>query len=170
VRLQSVAGEADSGAIAVTDAAGIAAQVWKASMYVDTNGDGVIVAGVKNFRVPNPNQANTDIVYACIEGPEAAVYVRGTASLVSGQATVSLPDHFASVTGAGSITAQVTPLSSASLGLAVTEKRPNAIVVMELHNGTGSYDFDWEVKAVRKGHENYRVIRPSSEGPLQPPQ
>lgn len=26
-------------------------------------------------------------------------------------------------------------------------------------NGTGSYEFDWEVKAVRKGYENYEVIR-----------
>ena len=34
--------------------------------------------------------------------------------------------------------------------------------VEELLGGTGNYSFDWEVKAVRQGHENYEVIRPTS--------
>jgi hypothetical protein len=74
-----------------------------------------------------------------------------------------------SVTARTGITVHITPLSSDSLGLAVVEKRPDAIVVQELHNGTGSYDFDWEIKSVRKGHESYQIVRPSNEMALPQP-
>jgi len=66
---------------------------------------------------------------------------------------------------------QLTPLSAGSLGLAVVEKGAHRIVVRELHKGAGTYDFDWEVKAVRTGYEQFQVIRPRGElaatGPLQ---
>ncbi len=35
--------------------------------------------------------------------------------------------------------------------------------MQELLNGSGNYEFDYYVMAVRKGHENYRVIRPADE-------
>ena len=34
------------------------------------------------------------------------------------------------------------------------------IVVRELQRGTGTYEFDWEVKAVRRGFEGFEVMRP----------
>jgi hypothetical protein len=147
----------------VTDTAGAAAGVAKASLLVDANGQGTLTADVKNFRVPNPALADTDIVYACIEGPEAAAYIRGTAELVNGACTVALPDHFAGVIAERGMTVHVTPLSAESLGLAVVQKSPRSLVIQELHNGTGTYSFDWEVKGVRAGYEDYRVIRPRSE-------
>jgi hypothetical protein len=60
------------------------------------------------------------------------------------------------------MTVQVTPLSGDSLGLAVTGKSIEGITVKELQSGTGTYDFDYMVMAVRKGHEDYEVIRPAS--------
>ncbi len=90
---------------------------------------------------------------------DATAYVRGTNKLVNGSCTVQLPEHFAVVVTA-SLTVNVTPLSVSSLGLAVTSKSTDKIVVQELHSGTGTYDFDWEVKGVRTGHEAYRVIQP----------
>jgi len=164
IELTGNAASADSGVVAVTDAAGARANQVKASMFVDpTTGVGTIVAGVKNFRVPNPSQPDTDIVYACIEGPEAAAYVRGTAHLINGSGAISLPDHFVTVVEPDSMTIQLTPLSSDSRGLAVVHKDSDNIAVRELQQGTGSYDFDWEVKGVRKGHRNYKVVRPRSE-------
>jgi hypothetical protein len=132
-------------------------------LVANTDGFGEVIADVKHFRVAHPNQSGMDIVYASVEGPEAAAYVRGTAHLVEGECTISLPDHFVSVAGADGITVQLTPLSFDSLGIAVVHKRLSGIVVKELHHGKGSYDFDWEVKCVRKGHENYEVIRPRTE-------
>lgn len=131
----------------------------KASMFVDKDGRGVVAADVKNFRVTNPDDPSSDIWYASLEGPEAAAYVRGTATLVNGRVTIVLPRHFRAVTVAEGMTVQVTPLSGGSLGLAVIEKSLDGIVVQELQRGTGSYKFDYQVTAVRRGHENYRVIR-----------
>jgi hypothetical protein len=124
--------------------------------------DGIsfVFADEKNFRVPNPADATTDIWYCCPEGPEAAMYVRGTARLVDGSARITLPEHFRNLAVEEGMTVQVTPLSADSRGLAITAKRLAGVEVRELAGGTGSYEFDWRVEAVRKGYENYQVIRP----------
>jgi len=70
VLLTHNSGNTDGGWVAVCDEAGL----HEAGMYVDTSGDGVIYADTKNFRVDNPRDADTEIWYACIEGPEAATY------------------------------------------------------------------------------------------------
>ncbi|AEV31607.1 hypothetical protein Oweho_0592 [Owenweeksia hongkongensis DSM 17368] len=57
------------------------------------------------------------------------------------------------------MTVILTPLDASSKGVAVIEKTMNGFTVKELSNGTGSYSFDWEVKCVRKGYEEYKVIR-----------
>jgi hypothetical protein len=163
VRLSGVVGEPDAGIIAVTDAAGAALGIVRASMSVDPSGNGTIVADIKNFRTPHPDRPDTDIVYACVEGPEAAAYVRGTARLSDGNGVISLPEHFVAVVGLAGMTVHVTPLSADSLGLAVVEKRNDRIMVKELHRGSGNYDFDWEVKGVRKNHEGYQALRPRGE-------
>jgi hypothetical protein len=85
--------------------------------------------------------------------------VRGTGHLENGQATVSLPDHFLAVAGDQGVTVQLTPLSAESKGLAVTEKSSERFVVKELNGGSGSYDFDFMVTAVRRGFENYEVVK-----------
>jgi hypothetical protein len=136
----------------------------RAAFYIDpSTGNGTMYADVKNFRVRNPLDDNTDIWYACVEGPEAAAYVRGTAHLVHGRGVIALPDHFTSIVNEQGMTVQVTPLSGDSSGLAVTRKSLQGIEVQELQRGTGTYDFDYEVKAVRKGYEDYRVVRPRDE-------
>ena len=63
-------------------------------------------------------------------------------------------------------TVLLTPLSADTYGLAVIEKLENGFKVKELKQGKGNFSFDWEVKAVRKGYENYQVIR--SNDSLQP--
>jgi hypothetical protein len=45
--------------------------------------------------------------------------------------------------------------------LAVTHKSVSSVVVEELFSGTGTYDFDYTVTAVRQGYEDFQVIRPS---------
>jgi hypothetical protein len=154
-----VAQNPDHGAMAVYDAAGSA----QAFMMVDVDGTGWVIADIKSFRVPHPGRPDTDIVYAAIEGPEAAAYVRGTAHLNNGEAVIDLPDHFTNIASRQGLTVQLTPNSAKSLGLAVAEKSIDRIRVRELSDGKGHYDFDWEVKCVRKGYEDYRVIRPHKD-------
>lgn len=165
IHLSGVIGSPNNGFVAVTDAAGAASHQFKAALYVDPNGQGVIEASVKNFRVTHPTEPGMDIVYACIEGPEAAVYARGTAHLVGGAATVALPDHFTGVAASETVTVVVTPLSGDSRGLAVTSKSSREFTVKELQGGQGTYDFDWEMKAVRAGMEGYQPVRPHAEVP-----
>lgn len=119
-----------------------------------------IQADVKNFSIPHPLNPSKSIVYACIEGPEAAAYERGTAKLINGEAFIPYSDHFALVINAQTLTVHVTPLFDDTFGLAVVEKTEKGFKVRELKGGKGNFSFDWEAKAVRKGYENYQAVRP----------
>ncbi len=103
------------------------------------------------------------IRYTSVEGPEAAIYIRGTLELVDGHAHIQFPDHFSSLAVPSSITATLTPRSALSKGLAVVDTGPNGIEVMELSGGTGNYSFDYLVHAVRKGFEDYQVYVPKDQ-------
>lgn len=116
-------------------------------------------AQVKNFSMPHPKDPAKSIVYACIEGPEAAAYERGTAKLVNGEAFIPYSDHFGLVINAQTLTVHVTPLFDDTFGLAVVEKTEKGFRVKELKGGKGNFSFDWEAKAVRKGYENYQAVR-----------
>ncbi len=131
-----------------------------AGIYVDHEGHGVVSGDIKSFRVPHPDDPETDIWYACVEGPEAAMYVRGTGQLVDGRATIRLPDHFRVLAVEDSMTVQLTPKSFDSKGLAVGHQTLDGIEVGELNGGRGNYEFHWEVKAVRRAHQDFKVIRP----------
>lgn len=134
------------------------------SMLVDGNGDGVISQpGAKFFRVPDPDDVTRDLFYACIEGPEAAMYVRGTGRLVNGEARIEFPDHFRKLAAPQGITVILQPRGRKSRGLGVENTSPDGCTVFELKSGQGDYEFDWEVKAVRKGYENYRPVRRRNE-------
>ena len=129
-----------------------------AQMYSD-QGTGVIQADIKNFKIQHPQFEQKEIWYACIEGPEAAAYERGTGVLKDGYARIEFSEHFKHVINPSSMTVQITPLSSNTFGLAVIKKDENGFVVKELMNGNGNFKFDWEAKCVRKGYEDYEVIR-----------
>ena len=115
---------------------------------------------MKNSRMAHPKNEEIDIVYASLEGPEAAAYCRGTAKLENGQARIDLPEHFRIVASEQSITVMITPLSAESKGIAVTKKGRGAFSVKEMFQGEGNYEFDWEVKAIRQGYENFKVYAP----------
>lgn len=129
----------------------------------DLEADGFIAAHIKNFRMNHPKDAEKEIWYACIEGPEAAAYERGTAQLVDGEVRVDFSEHFELVVNPSTLTVTLTPLDAASKGLAVVEKTARGFVVKELGGGTGNYQFDWRVEGVRKGYEDFEVIRDKAE-------
>jgi hypothetical protein len=100
-----------------------------------------------------------EIVYASLEGPEAAIYLRGTGTLVNGEASIKFSDHFSLMLAQNNMTVILTPLSAESQGLAVVQKNADGIKVKELHQSKGNYEFDWEVKGIRKGYEDFEVVR-----------
>ena len=146
---------ANNGYLGVADANGNI----KSGMYVNSSGQGQIFADIKNFRMDHPTQNNSGIWYASIEGPEAAAYERGTATLKNGEVFVAYSEHYQWVANTQTVTVLLTPHSTDTYGLAVVEKKANGFIVKELKQGNGNFSFDWEVKAVRKGFENYQVIR-----------
>jgi hypothetical protein len=146
------------GAIYVADAK----SATRAGMYVDDKGKGVLYADVKNFVVDHPDRPGKQIIYASLEGPEAAIYERGTAQLVDGEATIEFSEHFSLMLAQQGMTVILTPLSADSKGLAVIEKGQKGIRIKELSNSRGNYAFDWEVKGIRKGYEDFQVVRDRS--------
>ncbi len=155
IGLGYLTGFPNNGFVYVRDAAG----ADQAGMYVAANGQGIVFGDVKNFRMDHPEDDSKEIWYASLEGPEAAAYVRGTASLKNGKVSIQFPDHFALVANPQTITVTLTPNSTNSKGLAVTDKSAEGFVVGELMNGTGTYTFDWVAMAVRKGYEDYSPVR-----------
>ena len=118
---------------------------------------GSVFGNTKSFIVMDPSDSNRMIKYTSVEGPEAAIYVRGTANLVSGQGHIDFPDHFAVMAVPSSITVSLTPRSASSMGLAAVSVSSQGIDVAELGGGANSYSFDYVAYAVRKGFEDYEV-------------
>ena len=148
----------DHGYMAVSNQNG----TIRAGMYVDDNDKGHIFADVKNFVTPDPDNNDKLIMYASLEGPEAAAYDRGRGKLTTGKVFISFKNHFKKIINTKTLTVQLTPMSAESKGLAVTEITNDGFWVEELYNGKGNYNFFWEAKGVRKGFEDYDVIVPKS--------
>ena len=155
IRLTSLAANNDHGYVAVYDAQGNA----QAGFYVDTQGRGVVFGDLKTFKIPHPGDSEKSIVYSSLEGPEVGVYLRGTETLKKGEATILFPEYFSSLITSENMTVTLTPLSADSKGMAVIEKSTHGITIKELWKGEGNYAFDWEVKAIRKGFEDFQIER-----------
>ena len=118
---------------------------------------GDVFGVTKSFIVPDPSDPDRMIRYTSLEGPEAAIYVRGTGLLTEGVSRIELPDHFSVMCAESSITVNLNPRSASSLGLATIYVDAVSVEVRELGGGTGSYEFDYMVHAVRRGFEDRRV-------------
>ena len=149
----------NGGWIGVFDATGQS----KAGMFINADNEGIFFKDENSFRMDHPTDPEKEIWYCSIEGPEAAAYERGTAQLTNGEAQINFSEHFELVANPTTMTVILTPNSADSEGLAVVEKTTIGFSVKELRGGTGNYGFDWEVKCVRRGHEDYRVIRDKRE-------
>jgi hypothetical protein len=155
----------NEGALSIRDANGTPQVI----LSIDANG-GYISAngangGVKNFTMDHPHDPTKKIWYASVEGPEAAAYERGSIQMVNGEAEIAYSDHFAIVANPTTMTVMLTPWSAESKGIAVVEQTATGFKVKELQQGTGNYRVDWEVKAVRKGWEDYKAVREKQPDP-----
>lgn len=135
----------------------------EAGLYVNSSNQGIVWGDMKSFVMDDPRTKDGRIVYACIEGPEAAAYTRGTATLVNGEAEILFPEHFQIVANPSTLTILTSPWNENSKGMAIVERTDKGFKVRELFGGKGNYQFDWEAKAVRKGYEDYKVERHKSE-------
>ena len=63
----------------------------------------------KNFDISHPTKEGWRLTHACVEGPEAAVYVRGR---VKNQTEIHLPEYWTNLVDENTITVSLTPIGS----------------------------------------------------------
>ncbi|HMS29226.1 MAG TPA: hypothetical protein PKD32_05215 [Saprospiraceae bacterium] len=135
----------------------------RGALWINAAGDAVLSAQIKNFVIQHPKDNSSVITYASIEGPEAGAYDRGIYTLVNGEAFIKYSEVFGLVINPNTVTITLTPHSVETFGLAVVEKTSEGFRVKELKGGKGNFTFDWEVKGVRKGYENYKDVQLKSD-------
>ena len=66
-------------------------------MYYDFTTSEICYSTTKTFVIDHPKDENKYLVHACLEGPEAGVYYRGTGEIKNNKYTiVELPDYVSS--------------------------------------------------------------------------
>ncbi|MCB9763649.1 MAG: hypothetical protein H6739_28025 [Alphaproteobacteria bacterium] len=137
-------------------------------MWTDAGGKpevfipGVLKAESKYFSIPHPTQAGAELVHACLEGPENAVYYRGEARLVDGEATVTLPAYFEALTRPEGRTVQLTAKGRVPFLLSYEDIEDGRFTV---YGTVPDGVFSWEVRAVRADVERLVVERGGDAGP-----
>ena len=68
-----------------------------------------VLSDKKNFDIPHPTKEEWRLTHACIEGPEAAVYIRGR---VKNKTEIDLPEYWKGLVDIDTITINLTPIGS----------------------------------------------------------
>ncbi|HEY2093057.1 MAG TPA: hypothetical protein VGJ81_14315 [Thermoanaerobaculia bacterium] len=116
-------------------------QIWNSSTGV-----------FKTFVVGHPTDTAKYLVHATLEGPEGAVYYRGTGRLENGRAEVSLPPYFEAFTreeGRTVILTNVDGFDPLAVQKVDGRKISNSRFIVVSSNPESTQEFDWEVKATR---------------------
>ncbi len=168
--------ESDSGANAYlgynkTGVAGFAVNPGENPAYFEDSSSGLTWAAVgqAGFKIKgtggvsfvqnHPLDPAAEIVYTAPEGDEAAVYTRGSARLVNGEARVPLGETFRLVANPDiGLTAHLTPRGDGLVALTVVSLSSEELVV----RGPARSDaaFDYMVWGLRIGFEERPAIRP----------
>ena len=81
----------------------------KAKKDVYSNNGKHKLSAKKNFDIPHPTKEGWRLTHSCLEGPEAAVYVRG--KLINTN-IIKLPEYWEKLVDSDTITISVTPIGS----------------------------------------------------------
>ncbi len=107
---------------------------------------------VKSFVIDHPLDDDRHLVHGALEGPEGAVYYRGSAKLSAGRAVVELPHYFEALTLEEGRTIQLTNVDGFDR-LAVKTQDGRRIFdgrfVVVAEDPRSEQAFDWQVMAVR---------------------
>ena len=76
---------------------------------VVSNGGGHVLSAKKNFDIPHPTKEGWRLTHSCLEGPEAAVYVRGK---LTNNNIIKLPEYWEKLVDPDTITVSITPIGS----------------------------------------------------------
>jgi cytoskeletal protein CcmA (bactofilin family) len=76
---------------------------------VTGNGGADVLSAKKNFDIPHPTKEGWRLTHTCVEGPEAAVYIRGR---VKNKTEIELPLYWKDLVDIQSITVNLTPIGA----------------------------------------------------------
>ncbi len=128
----------------------------------------IVGTGAVSFVQNHPYDTSRSIVYAAPEGDEVAVYTRGTARLVKGEARVRLGETFRWVANPDiGLTAHLTPHGDCR-GLYVQSLTTEELVVRELGGGASEVTFDFLVYGLRLGFEELAIMQAKDRDALPP--
>ncbi|MGW2724052.1 hypothetical protein [Streptomyces sp. NPDC001492] len=109
--------------------------------------------GTKHFVIDHPlDPENKSLHHVCVEGPEAAVYYRGSARLTGGSTDVELPPYFEALARVDGRTVMLTPVCDGDGPISVLAASPvrgGRFTVRAADDRNAAQRFCWEVKAVR---------------------
>jgi hypothetical protein len=83
--------------------------VLKQEGDVTANGGADVLSAKKDFDIPHPTKEGWRLTHACVEGPEAAVYIRGR---VTNRTEIELPLYWKGLVDIQSITVNLTPIGA----------------------------------------------------------
>ncbi|MCM2279644.1 MAG: hypothetical protein NDJ89_16340 [Oligoflexia bacterium] len=132
-----------------TTPAGVVAFLVNGTLIAQVDATGFkVVSGAKMFDIQDPRYRDPKkrLVHAAIEGPEAAVFYRGSGKLIGGRARVLLPKYFEALTREKSGTVLLTAKGKKPFPLSYDEFDGKGFTV---YGTSAEGEFDWEVKATR---------------------
>jgi hypothetical protein len=126
---------------------------------------GTLSATTKNFSIPYPGNPSELLIHSSLEGPEIGVFYRGSAQLVNGSATITLPSYFEALTMTTGRTVLLTPTFTTA-GEAISHLAASAVTngqfsVVATDTLNPSQTFNWEVKATRSDQPALVCVVPS---------
>ena len=68
-----------------------------------------VLSAKKNFDIPHPTKEGWRLTHTCVEGPEAAVYIRGR---VKNSTEIELPEYWKGLVDINTITINLTPIGA----------------------------------------------------------
>jgi len=98
------AGAKAHAGVTVTSGANITAANATALVVSDSGGN--VLSAKKNFDIPHPNKEGWRLRHACVEGPEAAVYIRGR---LKNNNVIELPEYWKGLINYDTISVNLTP-------------------------------------------------------------
>jgi hypothetical protein len=78
-----------------------------AAKEIKSNNGSHVLSAKKDFDIPHPTKEGWRLTHACVEGPEAAVYVRGKLKDAN---IIELPEYWTKLVDPDSITVSLTPI------------------------------------------------------------
>ncbi len=121
------AGAKAHAGVTVTSGSNITAANATALVVSDAGGN--VLATKKTFDIKHPNKEGWRLRHACVEGPEAAVYIRGK---LNGNHIIKLPEYWKNLIDYDTISVNLTPFGRED-NLYVKEIREDMIIVSGNH-------------------------------------